>query len=63
MAKSIYDGRDVHMIVMRRSGYTDYNGKVMRIDETAMQEGRNVARVLGCKNLEIFCKILPRAKN
>ena len=54
MAKAIRDGHDVHMIVMSRSGYTDYNGKVMRTNETAMQEGRNVARVLGCKDLDIL---------
>ena len=43
LAKAIREGHDVHMIVMSQSGYTDYNGKVMRTDETAMQEGKNAA--------------------
>ncbi|MBQ1849182.1 MAG: PIG-L family deacetylase [Lachnospiraceae bacterium] len=54
LAKAVRDGHDVHMIVMSQSGYTDYNGKVMRTNETAMQEGRNAARVLGCKDLDIL---------
>ena len=54
LAKAIREGHDVHMIVMSQSGYTDYNGKVMRTDETAMQEGRNAARILGCKDLDIL---------
>ena len=54
LAKAVKDGHDIHMIVMSQSGYTDYNGKVMRTDETAMNEGRNAARVLGCKDLDIL---------
>ena len=57
LAKAVRDGHDVHMIVMSQSGYTDYNGKLMRTDENATREGQNAARVLGVKDLEIldFC--------
>ena len=41
LAKAVRDGHDVYMIVMSQSGYTDFNGKVMRTNETAIQEGRN----------------------
>ena len=54
LAKAIRDGHDVHMIVMSQSGYEDYNGKVMRTNETAVQEGQNAAKVLGVKDLEIL---------
>lgn len=54
IAKAIRDGHDAHMIVMSRSGYTDYDGNVMRTDEAAMQEGRNAAKILGCKDLDIL---------
>lgn len=57
LAKAVREGHDVYMIVMSQSGYTDFNGKVMRTNETAIQEGKNAAKVLGCKELEIldFC--------
>ena len=51
LAKAIKDGHAVKMVVLSRSGYTNYNGQVMRTDDAAMQEGRNAARVLGCNDL------------
>lgn len=54
LAKAIKEGCDVHMIVMSQSGYTDYNGQVKRTNEVAMQEGRNAAKVLGVKDLDIL---------
>ena len=54
LAKAIKNGHTVKMVVLSRSGYTDYNGIVMRTDDAAMQEGRNAAKVLGCEDLEIL---------
>ena len=54
LAKAIKMGYEVKMLVLTRSGYTDYKGKVMSTDETAMKEGQNAARVLGCSNLEVL---------
>ena len=54
LAKAARDGHDVYMIVMSQSGYSNYNGKLMRKNETAVMEGRNAARVLGCKKLDIL---------
>lgn len=54
LAKAIEKGYEVKMLVLTRSGYTDYNGKVMRTDEVAIQEGHNAAKALGCPDLEIL---------
>lgn len=54
LAKAARDGHDVYMIVMSQSGYSNYNGKLMRRNETAVMEGKNAARVLGCKALDIL---------
>jgi len=54
LAKAARDGHDVYMIVMSQSGYSNYNGKLMRQNETAVMEGKNAARVLGCKGLDIL---------
>ncbi len=54
LAKAINVGHIVKMVVLSRSGYTNYDGKVMRTDDDAMKEGINAARVLGCEDLEIL---------
>ena len=40
------------MIVMSKSGYKNYDGKVMRTDEKAVLEGKVVADVLGVEDFE-----------
>ena len=41
LAKAISNKHQVKMLVMSESGYTNYDGKVMRTPRDAVQEGRN----------------------
>lgn len=54
LAKAIANNHSVKMIVMSKSGYTNYDGRVMRTDEKAVEEGRKAASVLGVKDIEIL---------
>lgn len=54
LAKAVARHHDVKMIVMSKSGYTNYDGRLIRSEETAMEEGRNAARVLGVNDIEIL---------
>lgn len=54
LAKAIANNHSVKMIVMSKSGYTNYDGTVMRSDEKAIEEGRRAASILGVKDLEIL---------
>lgn len=54
LAKAVAKKHDVKMIVMSKSGYTNYDGRVIRSEETAMAEGRNAAQVLGVNDIEIL---------
>ncbi len=54
LAKAIANKHDVKMIVMSKSGYSNYDGKVLRTEEKAVLEGRDAAHVLGVKNIEIL---------
>lgn len=54
LAKAVANNHDVKMIVMSKSGYTNYDGRVIRSEETAIEEGKNAARVLGVTDIEIL---------
>ena len=54
LAKALKDGNQVKMIVMSKSGYKNYDGRIMRTNEKAVQEGNAAAEVLGVKDLEIL---------
>lgn len=59
--KHIQQGDKVHMLVITNSEYRDYNGKLLRSRNTAMEEGINAARLLGIKetiNLDYKTKTL-----
>ncbi|MDE6055904.1 MAG: PIG-L family deacetylase [Lachnospiraceae bacterium] len=54
LAKAIAHGHDVKMIVMSKSGYSNYDGKVIRTEENAITEGRRAAEMLGVNDIEIL---------
>lgn len=54
LAKAIAKGHDVKMIVMSKSGYTNYDGRVVRTEDDAVEEGKRAARVLGVEDIEIL---------
>ncbi len=54
LAKAVDRGHNVKMIVMSKSGYSNYDGRVIRTEENAIIEGRNAARVLGIDDIEIL---------
>lgn len=54
LSRAIEQGHTVKMVVLSKSGYTNYDGKQMRTDDTAEMEGKNAARILGVEDLDIF---------
>ena len=53
LAKAIEAGHQVRVLIMSKSGYTNYDGKVMRKDDVAVKEGMDTLNVLGIKDIEI----------
>ena len=54
IAKSIEAGHQVKVLIMSKSGYTNYDGRVMRKDDDAVAEGVNALGVLGVTDIEIL---------
>lgn len=54
LARAVRTGHNVKMITMSKSGYTNFDGRVMRTDEVAVEEGKRAAKVLGVDDLEIL---------
>lgn len=54
IAKAIDRGHIVRMIVLSKSGYSDYAGKQVRTNEQASKEGRKAASILGVDDLRIY---------
>lgn len=54
LAKAVKAGHDVKAIIMSKSGYTNFDGRIMRTDEDAVIEGTNALKVLGVTNIEIL---------
>lgn len=54
VAKAVKAGHEVKMIVMSKSGYTNFDGRVMRLDEIAVEEGTRAARILGVDDFEVL---------
>lgn len=54
MAKAVENGHQVKAVVLSKSGYKNYDGRVMRSDETAEREGREAADILGIKDLTVL---------
>ena len=52
--KHLQQGDTVHMLVVTNSEYRDYNGKLLRSRNTAMEEGLAAAKVLGIKGVIIL---------
>ena len=54
LAKAVEAGHQVKVLIMSKSGYTNFDGKLMRKDEDAVEEGINAMRVLGIDDVEIL---------
>lgn len=54
LAKAIKSGNHVKVIIMSKSGYTNYDGKKMRDDDVAIIEGTNALHILGINDIEIL---------
>ena len=54
LAKAMKAGHEVKVIIMSKSGYTNSDGKMMRQDDIAVQEGLNALAILGITDIEIL---------
>ena len=54
LAKAIEAGHEVKTIIMSKSGYTNYDGRVMRKNDDAVIEGTNALHALGVTDIEIL---------
>lgn len=54
LAKALQAGHEVKVIIMSKSGYTNSDGKMMREDDIAVQEGLNALATLGITDIEIL---------
>ena len=53
LAKAIKAGNQVKVIIMSKSGYTNFDGKMIRENDIAVQEGTNALKTLGLKDEDI----------
>jgi LmbE family N-acetylglucosaminyl deacetylase len=54
LARAVTEGANVHMIVMSKSAYANYDGIVRRTEAEAAEEGRAAAHELGVESIEIL---------
>lgn len=54
LARASAAGAEVHIIVMSRSAYSNYDGTVLREEEVALAEGRAAAAELGATEIDIL---------
>jgi LmbE family N-acetylglucosaminyl deacetylase len=54
LSRAVAAGAEVHMIVMSKSAYANYDGTIRRTLAEAAEEGRAAASELGVKNIEIL---------
>lgn len=54
LAKAIEAGHEVKVVIMSQSGYTNYDGRVMRKNEDAVKEGTDALHALGITDIEIL---------
>ena len=54
LAKAVDNGHDVKVLIMSKSGYTNKDGKMQRLDEVAVEEGTKALQTLGIQNIEIL---------
>jgi LmbE family N-acetylglucosaminyl deacetylase len=54
LAKAVKKGHDVRMIVLSKSDYIHYSGNYRRDANTAMDEGKNAAYMLGVEQFKVY---------
>ena len=54
LAKAVEVGHKVKVLIMSKSGYTNFDGRVMRKDDDAVVEGTNALHALGITDIEIL---------
>ena len=54
LAKAVENGHEVKSLFLSKSGYTNFEGKEMRSDDCAVQEGLNALKTLGITDIDIL---------
>ncbi|MBQ7255593.1 MAG: PIG-L family deacetylase [Oscillospiraceae bacterium] len=54
LAKAVHGGHQVKALIMSKSGYTNFDGRQMRSNDSAVEEGLNALHVLGVQDVEIL---------
>lgn len=54
LAKAVRAGHQVKALIMSKSGYTNYDGKQLRTNDSAVEEGKNALHTLGITDIEIL---------
>lgn len=54
LTKALNAGHQVKVVIMSKSGYTNFDGKRMREDDVAVIEGMNALHTLGINDIEIL---------
>jgi LmbE family N-acetylglucosaminyl deacetylase len=59
IAKFIQQGHEVYIIIVSKSDYTDYNNKILRSSEQAVNEGFTALKILGIPTANIIPLYYP----
>ena len=54
LAKAVENGHEVKALILSKSGYTNFDGIIMREDNVAVEEGLHALHILGLKQIEIL---------
>ena len=54
LARNVAAGHTVMMLVMSDSGYSNFDGEVLRTSEQALEEGGSAAQILGVGNVQVL---------
>lgn len=54
LAKAIEAGHQVKVVIMSQSGYTNFDGRIMRKNDDAVKEGTNALNALGITDIDIL---------
>ena len=54
LTKAVENGHEVKALILSKSGYTNFDGIIMREDNVAVEEGLHALHILGLKQIEIL---------
>lgn len=52
LARHVSDGHEVHILIVTHSAYKNFDGKIIRSKEVALEEAINAAKIMGVKHLK-----------